>query len=115
MFGSAAYIIFPLAFLIAAGHVFLLGIPAYLALRRLNRIAWPSVLLGGFLLGCIPMALWFLVAGADQAGWYRDLSGIALLYGSLGVIAGALFHIIVRRGGTGQMDPGPRQSGQTRV
>jgi hypothetical protein len=44
-----------LVLLISGGHVFALGLPAFLLLKSYNAIRWWSVILAGFILGCVPV------------------------------------------------------------
>jgi len=43
---------------LAVAHVLVLGLPAVLLLQRVHRINWLSSVLGGFLIGGIPTAVW---------------------------------------------------------
>jgi len=43
---------------IAGGHVIVLGLPAFIVLYKLEAIRWWSTTSTGFLLGCIPVAVW---------------------------------------------------------
>jgi len=46
-------------FFVSAAHVVVLGAPAFLLLRYLKRINWLSARVAGFVLGCIPVGLFF--------------------------------------------------------
>jgi hypothetical protein len=95
---------------VSAGFVFLLGVPAYFLLRRLNVIRWWSTLATGFILGAIPMAIltWPLrypelktnasVNGVQtvidgvptMAGWLQFLEGVSFL-GVCGLVGALAF------------------------
>lgn len=51
-------IIFGCAFLVAAAHIILLGIPAVLVLQRLNKLRFSTMAAAGFLIGSIPVAFY---------------------------------------------------------
>ena len=52
------FLVLVVAIFISAGHVFILGLPSVLLLKKFNRLSlWPTMVLG-FVSGCIPMAVW---------------------------------------------------------
>jgi hypothetical protein len=104
-----------LCLVIAAAHVILLGIPAYLLLRWRDAVRWWSTILSGFVLGATPIAIlaWPLryaqpgssasfdgistmVDGVPtMAGWTQYLSGLAF-FGALGAGGACAFWLIWR-------------------
>jgi hypothetical protein len=114
---------------IAAGHVLVLGLPGFLALRKLNAIRWWSTVGTGFLLGCIPIAVWAwplkypglssshwdgekmvqtMVDGVPTVqGWLSYVEGV-LYMGIFGAISGLGFWLIWRRNETQQRAPSDR-------
>ena len=71
---------------IASLHVLLLGIPGVLFLRRIDCVRWWSLLLLGFVAGCIPFAIYAGVPSA--ADWVKHARAV-LVFGACGAI-GAL-------------------------
>ncbi len=90
----------PIIFVIALLHGLLLGLPAYLLLGRWRRISGWHAALGGFLVGGLPTAT-VIVASIGNAGGDRSiLDSLAvsiLILGAFGMLAGAVFHWVVRR------------------
>ena len=98
---------------ISAGHVIVLGIPAYLVLRWRGALRWWSALLSGFVLGAIPVGVlsWPLrypdlkssatVNGVQtmidgiptMAGWLQYLGGLSF-FGACGAFAAAAFWLV---------------------
>ena len=71
---------------VALLHVFLIGVPLYLALRRRWRLRWWSAPLAGFLIGALPMALLF-----------QSLEGM-WFFGLCGLVGGLVFWAVLRPG-----------------
>lgn len=106
--------------LIAGGHVLFLGFPTFLVLRKLKAIRWWSSIATGFLLGCIPVAIWAwplkypelksnsshwdgekmvqtMVDGVPTVeGWLSYGSGV-LFMGAFGAIGGLAFWLVWRK------------------
>ena len=109
-----------LVFLVAAGHALLLGLPAALLLASLNKIRWWSAIVGGFLCGAIPTAVWTwplrfselkssgsqwdgeqirdtMIEGVPTAyGWFVYSQGFSFM-GAFGVLGGLAFWVVWAR------------------
>jgi uncharacterized membrane protein YvlD (DUF360 family) len=96
---------------IALLHAFVLGLPAYLVLRRFRALGWWSAALGGFVVGAAPIALLTLRPiydfeyGADvlvihghytAAGW-RSYAVAAATGGVYGAVGGLACWLVIRR------------------
>ena len=79
---------------VAAAFVLVLGIPAFVALKRLNRLSWSSIACAGFLAAAIPIAiyswpLWTSNPGSSFGGnWYGtyvefERHGVTTVFGWL--------------------------------
>jgi hypothetical protein len=82
----------------------LLGIPAYLLVRRRWRAGWPSAAIGGFFIGAIPVSIGMLrwlgldlaMPGIDGWTWWdHGLRGLG--FGACGLIGGLVFGRIIDR------------------
>jgi hypothetical protein len=83
-------LLFPIllfAFILAALHLMLLGLPLYLLLSRFYRPGLTSSAICGFLIGALPLGLW--IGGGDPAG--------LLAWGLPGLAAGLAFGITMDR------------------
>ena len=69
-------LIFVYAFLVAAAHLVVLGIPAVWALKKLNALRLGTIASAGFLVGGLPAALLNLRMGA-WAGLFGLLGALA--------------------------------------
>jgi hypothetical protein len=87
------------ALLVAVALVFILGVPAFLALRRINRANWRWVAAVGLLIGAasVGVVTWPLGHSGYTSGgnWFgHDVSfyvdGVPTLYGWLGYFQGVL-------------------------
>jgi len=78
----------------AAGHMFLLGLPLFLLLRRLNRINWISVGSGGFVIGCLAPAI-FGWPSNSWIDWPEYFTGI-LYFGLHGAVGATVFYRVLR-------------------
>ena len=114
---------------IAATHVVALGLPAYLLLRWRKAVRWWSILLCGFILGALPIAVlsWPLrfadlkssasVDGVQtmvngvptMAGWLQYVSGISF-FGACGVAGAAAFWLVWRMSPNNSFKPNPLRS-----
>ena len=101
------------SFVVSAGHVLFLGLPAVFTLHKLGRLRLRATLLVGLVAGCVPMAIttWpvtdtnsgytsngveLLVNGIPTAaGWARYCYGV-LSAGLLGAIGGLAFYLTLR-------------------
>jgi hypothetical protein len=99
-----------ITFVISSGFVLILGVPAYFLLRRISAVRWWSVLIAGFTLGAIPMAIltWPLkylemktsasVNGVQtmidgvptMAGWLQFIEGVSF-FGACGMVGALAF------------------------
>lgn len=70
----------------ALAHAVLLGLPAALWLRRVNRFRWLPVAAAGLLIGALPYAIFSLVAGDPLSEALEDASVLGLL-GVCGALA----------------------------
>jgi hypothetical protein len=112
---------------VAAVGVFLLGVPAFLLLRRMGRLGWRSVSIAGMLLGALPLAVFAwpgheaegaLSAGQNWHGRYVDtyVAGTPSTYGwlvygesilgaaAMGLLSALVFYAVWRR--LGHVRPG---------
>jgi hypothetical protein len=109
-----------LVLLVSSGHVLVLGIPAFLALKHLKLIRWWSSIVVGFLLGSVPAGIftWPLRSSNSNAsasywhggkmvqtmvngvpttaGWIHYAESVAYL-GMYGAIGGIAFWLVWRR------------------
>jgi len=105
---------------IASAHVVFLGLPAFLVLRKINAIRWWSTVATGFLMACIPIAVWAwplkypelksnsshwdgqkmvqtMIDGVPtMEGWLSYGSGV-LFMGAFGAIGGLAFWLVLHR------------------
>ena len=81
----AVMMVFFIAYLIAIGHILILGIPAFLLGLRLHAIYWWSCILVGFVIGGLPVTL---LTRAPQV--------VFIPYGLCGAIAGLGFWFLWR-------------------
>jgi hypothetical protein len=94
LLGALALFAFPIALLIAGGHMLLFGLPTYLVLRSKRPVDWPQALVAGFLVGAVPMAAWQLLMNA-MLGSISFSLGVFLITGLLGMIGGAVFRAVI--------------------
>lgn len=90
----------PLIFVIALLHGLALGLPAYLLLGRWRRISGWHAALGGFLVGGLPTATVIVASIGNTGGDRSILDSLAvsiLILGAFGMLAGVVFHWVVRR------------------
>jgi hypothetical protein len=88
-------ILFVFVYLVASAHSFLLGIPVFLLFKRLNTIHWWTCILGAFLIGGLPIALWR--AWSESAAWRLfGASGWpeSVMWGLLGASGGFGFWLL---------------------
>lgn len=113
LFGAVA------AFVITLAHIWLLGIPSVMLLRKIGFLNWCSVLASGFLIGCLSyaafsyfvspstnysssawnggeMALLVSNGTITQAGWRLHAISAAQV-GAIGLLVSAIFFAILRR------------------
>ena len=110
IWAMSARVLLP-AFVVALAHAVLLGVPLFALLRWRNWVNPITTILGAFIVGCIPMAVWSwplldpeLKATASDstwgqtmidgvptaAGWLSYASGV-LMSGAFGIVAGVAF------------------------
>jgi hypothetical protein len=88
-------IIFVFAYLVASAHGFVLGIPAFLLVKRLNAIHWWTCILGAFLIGGLPIGLWRGWSGSaawrlfGASGWSESV-----IWGLFGASGGFTFWLL---------------------
>jgi hypothetical protein len=90
----------PIIFVIALLHGLVLGLPAYLLLGRWRRISAWHAALGGFLIGGLPTATVIVASIGNAGGDLSILDSLAvsiLILGAFGMLAGVVFHWVVRR------------------
>jgi hypothetical protein len=95
---SMALVLLPAALLVAGAHATVLGLPAYLLLRRWVAIGWGLSIMSGAILGALPAGsyaifctLWppkGIGVDAEAALW-----PMVLMCGVCGMIAGAVFRL----------------------
>jgi hypothetical protein len=109
------------AFAVTVAHVVILGAPVFAILGRMRWIRWWSATLVGFVLGCVPTAIWswplkgsgpgtsvsvvegkhlvqIMVNGVPTlAGWLRYARGVGEA-GLCGAVAGLVFWYMWRAG-----------------
>jgi hypothetical protein len=98
---------------IALFHAFVFGLPIYMRLRRRWRLRWWSAMLGGFLVGGLPLILLSLPALLSAPVlpdglpvtlyvpplWWRLLLAIVEA-GLPGLVGGLTFWLVLRRSGS---------------
>lgn len=99
------------AFLIALAHAVLLGLPYFTILKKRNQVRWWTSLIGGFLVGFLPLTLWLVFtfqsggssfsSGSDSAhGDAMVADGHLTLADWLGLLSsGAMFGVLGALGG----------------
>jgi hypothetical protein len=100
---------------VSAAYVVILGVPAYVLLRKLNAIRWWSTTAVGFILGAIPLAIltWPLryselrgsasVNGVQTmvdgiptaAGWLQYMASVSF-FGLCGAVSALAFWVVSR-------------------
>lgn len=116
---------------VAAGHVLVLGLPGFLILRTLNAIRWWSTVSVGFVLGCIPVAVWAwpfryaelrssashwggekmvhtMINGVPTLEGWLSYGGVVAFMGACGAVGGLGFWLIWRRNEAQQPTPTDR-------
>ena len=92
------------AFLVALAHALFLGLPLFLLLRWKHLVNAATTMLGAFIIGCIPMAIWSLDVSDSELitaeifgaqGWVSYATGV-LIAGALGLAAGIVFWFYLR-------------------
>lgn len=85
LLGVLVLIAFPIGFVVALAHVLLLGLPAYLLLRRRSAFGWGIAALVGFVIGAVPTGLVVLptTSFANGAAWTPALAGLCGMLGAL--------------------------------
>jgi hypothetical protein len=82
-----------MVFITALPHAVILGLPAYLILRRLNLVNWLSSLIVGFLIGYLPVTYWL----TDEITWNGISTEYAKLeFGLCGAVGGLAAWLILR-------------------
>ncbi len=81
-------VLFLLAYVLAAGHVFVLGIPSFLLGKWLNTINWWSCIIMAFLIGGLPNTIWTLQA-RSEFDWSAFIP-----WGLFGVSGGFVFWLL---------------------
>lgn len=86
LLGIVVLIAFPVGFVIALAHALLLGLPAYLLLRRRSTFGWGIAAVVGFVIGAVPTGLLTLSAAGFANGgiWAPAVAGLC---GTLGALA----------------------------
>lgn len=105
-------------------HTVLLGLPAVLLLKKVNKIRWWSLASAGFIVGSVPAAFLFWPLGAEGgfsywngtkevvtlengiptlAGW-AEYAKTVLLMAAFGAIAGFVFWFVQRRISNSQLN-----------
>lgn len=103
LLGVLAVIAFPIGLMVAGAHMALLGLPAYLVLRRYRAVEWGHALTAGFVIGFAPVALLEVIATSlqDRVASYGPGVGYSfgtwLIAGGLGLLAGAVFRAVIGR------------------
>lgn len=94
LLGPIGFYFLPYTLMIAGGHMLVLGLPTYLVMRTRQRVDWNQALIAGLLVGAIPLAALQLLFNA-MLGYLGVSLVSALICGTLGMIAGAVFRAIV--------------------
>lgn len=91
--GPLAFFAFPIGTFIAAGHMLLLGLPAYLLLRRYVTVTYAWAVGAGFVTGAAPTAILTAIRAARHSeGLYP---GQILVVGLLGAFGGLVFRAVI--------------------
>lgn len=100
-------------FIVSSGHVLFLGMPAYLLVRRFSVVRFWSTIVGGFLLGSIPIAIFTwplryplqkvsstsngvqtMIDGVPtMAGWLEYIGAFSF-FGVCGAVAAMVFWVV---------------------
>ncbi|HEX8644982.1 MAG TPA: hypothetical protein VF702_13815 [Allosphingosinicella sp.] len=90
--GALAFAIFffAAALAVAGGHVLLLGLPLYAALRGRGPVAWPTAAAAGFVIGALPVQL--LIDPQDSGRF-----GAGLVFGLCGLASALAFWRVLYR------------------
>jgi hypothetical protein len=107
-FVSVAMDMLLMSLIVSATHLIVLGLPTVLLLRKLGIFHWWSLVISGFIIGCIPMALFSWPAYSKDssyvengvatvvdgvltsAGWLSYIQGVGIT-GGLGALTGLTF------------------------
>lgn len=94
LLGGLAILAYPIALLIAGGHVLVLGLPTYFVMRSRYRVDWMHALIAGFLIGALPLAAFQLLASATVGQLSFSLL-LFLISGGCGLLGGVAFRAVV--------------------
>lgn len=98
-----------LVFLVALAHGLVLGVPLYLLARWLGWVNIATAVLGGFLVGAVPIGL-YLGLDVDRtltmADWLA-FGAVLIMYGAFGALGGFAFWLAL--GATGGLGDRPRK------
>lgn len=95
LLGPFVVIAFPIAFVVSVAHAAVIGLPAYLVLRRSLHLNYGSAALAGFLIGAIPVAVYALASVALEKGGTWEPLVISPIFGILGVLGGLAFRAVL--------------------
>ena len=102
LLGTLAAAVFPIAFIVALIHAVVLGLPAYLLLRRWFRLNYANATAAGLVIGALPIFVYLVLTGLETEAAYpgydfslaaqlRDGAWMAGIFGVLGAIGGLAF------------------------
>ncbi len=105
LLGALAVIALPVAFIIAALHAVILGLPAYLVLRRWFHLNYGNSAAAGLLIGGLPAALNVIVGSLwapafpgveiSTYEWIQQAAAIGGAFGLLGALGGLIFRAVL--------------------
>jgi hypothetical protein len=86
---------------VALLHALLFGWPLYFAVKALHRDNWVAALIGGVLIGALPIAIYIAVLVAsrgvsDGVGSWLDVAEAVGLFAANGAVAGLTFWAVIR-------------------
>ncbi len=93
LLGPAVILALPVGFVIASLHMLLIGLPAYLVMRRYWAIDWGHAVLAGAVIGAAPITLWAWASWGGDGG--PIFSGWTLVLALLGMLGGAAFRAVI--------------------
>lgn len=106
--GPMVIIAFPIGCFIGLACALVLGLPAYLLLRRWTAITWAKAILAGAMIGTAPALLFALIdytPGAVTPSATRNIFWACLVFGGFGAIGGATFRAVLGPPAKVQVDP----------
>ena len=113
--GPIAVFVLPFSLAVALAHAFILGLPAYLVLRRRRPLDYGVSTIAGFVIGFVPVLVLVTLISMPNSGsftgetstaaWFREIIGLPIIFGLLGSMGGLVFRRVVGADEGLQIDP----------